>query len=286
MRLVFASHGYVSGQDVNFKVYNSAQSLIFDGLASEFGTTGNYYIDISLEPTELYLIIAEEENGAWKASRYVIGGVDLKDYPGSTGPMGPMGPQGNTGPGVPTGGTAGQVLSKINGTDYNTEWVTISPKRKFNAEIFYANTLSNGSWFRRAPGDNISGSYSGYPSAYPFVLPFACTITKVFLNISGAGFDWRSSAGDIFADLGVFTLAYNGSTQIYSAGLTITGSFINGSFAGQSIKRVITSFETRYGSNSFSENDLIGFMLKKESSRTGQCNNLVGSYLSIEFTEV
>ncbi|WP_261365333.1 collagen-like protein [Anatilimnocola floriformis] len=66
---------------------------------------------------------------------------------GETGPQGATGPQGNagatgaTGPqgatgatgsagangqGVPTGGTTGQVLSKINGTDYNTQWVTPS----------------------------------------------------------------------------------------------------------------------------------------------------------------
>lgn len=37
-----------------------------------------------------------------------------------------VGIQGIQGVGVPTGGTTGQVLSKINSTDYNTEWVTPS----------------------------------------------------------------------------------------------------------------------------------------------------------------
>jgi hypothetical protein len=32
--------------------------------------------------------------------------------------------QGTAGQGVPAGGTAGQVLSKIDGTDFNTQWVT------------------------------------------------------------------------------------------------------------------------------------------------------------------
>lgn len=44
---------------------------------------------------------------------------------GDTGPQGPQGIQGvkgDTGEGVPIGGTAGQVLSKINATDYNTQW--------------------------------------------------------------------------------------------------------------------------------------------------------------------
>lgn len=50
---------------------------------------------------------------------------------GAEGPQGPQGPIGETGPkgdpgapghGVPAGGTAGQVLTKVDGTDYNTEW--------------------------------------------------------------------------------------------------------------------------------------------------------------------
>jgi hypothetical protein len=57
---------------------------------------------------------------------------------GATGPAGPTGPigptgatgatgsAGATGQGVPTGGTAAQVLSKIDGTNYNTQWVTLA----------------------------------------------------------------------------------------------------------------------------------------------------------------
>lgn len=51
---------------------------------------------------------------------------------GATGAQGPEGPQGiqgiqgevgATGPGVATGGTAGQILAKIDATDFNTEWI-------------------------------------------------------------------------------------------------------------------------------------------------------------------
>ena len=51
--------------------------------------------------------------------------------PGEQGPQGPQGPagdpgeqgpQGPAGQGVPAGGTAGQVLAKKSGTDYDTEW--------------------------------------------------------------------------------------------------------------------------------------------------------------------
>lgn len=42
---------------------------------------------------------------------------------GDVGPEGPQGPAGAEGQGVPMGGTAGQVLAKIDGTDFNTQWV-------------------------------------------------------------------------------------------------------------------------------------------------------------------
>ena len=42
--------------------------------------------------------------------------------PGPTGATGPTGAAGVDGEGVPIGGTLGQVLSKIDGIDYNTEW--------------------------------------------------------------------------------------------------------------------------------------------------------------------
>ncbi len=54
---------------------------------------------------------------------------------GETGPQGDIGPQGDQGPqgeqgvegpagvGVPAGGTTGQVLAKVDGDDYHTEWV-------------------------------------------------------------------------------------------------------------------------------------------------------------------
>lgn len=80
MRIVFAAKNYISGQNVNFKIYDENQNIIFDELGTEWGTTGNYYIDVSLDPTKLYLIVAEENSGSWKASRYIIGGVDIGDY--------------------------------------------------------------------------------------------------------------------------------------------------------------------------------------------------------------
>ena len=45
---------------------------------------------------------------------------------GTSGSNGAQGTAGTNGQGVPTGGTAGQVLIKIDSTDYNTQWITRS----------------------------------------------------------------------------------------------------------------------------------------------------------------
>ena len=45
---------------------------------------------------------------------------------GTAGAKGDPGAQGPAGEGVPTGGTAGQVLTKVDGTNYNTQWKTLT----------------------------------------------------------------------------------------------------------------------------------------------------------------
>jgi hypothetical protein len=45
---------------------------------------------------------------------------------GAQGPQGPAGAAGTNGVGVPAGGTTGQVLAKVNNTDYNAQWETPS----------------------------------------------------------------------------------------------------------------------------------------------------------------
>jgi len=60
---------------------------------------------------------------------------------GPAGPVGPVGPQGQigftgpAGPGVPTGGAAGEVLAKIDGTDYNTYWTNTLPIAGYTSVI-------------------------------------------------------------------------------------------------------------------------------------------------------
>jgi hypothetical protein len=51
------------------------------------------------------------------------GAVGATGATGPTGPTGADGAQGDPGIGIPTGGTGGQILAKIDDTNYNTEWI-------------------------------------------------------------------------------------------------------------------------------------------------------------------
>jgi len=59
-------------------------------------------------------------NGQWET--VLVGAPGPPGPKGDTGSAGANGSQGPAGVGVPVGGAAGQVLSKINATDYNTQW--------------------------------------------------------------------------------------------------------------------------------------------------------------------
>jgi hypothetical protein len=50
---------------------------------------------------------------------------------GATGATGPQGEQGEPGEGVASGGTEGQILVKVDGTDYNTTWADNSAESTF-----------------------------------------------------------------------------------------------------------------------------------------------------------
>ena len=64
-------------------------------------------------------------------------------YARPTGPAGADGETGPTGQGVPTGGTSGQVLAKVSGTDYDTEWITISGGGSTGTQLYTGDGVPN-----------------------------------------------------------------------------------------------------------------------------------------------
>lgn len=85
------------------------------------GTDGDFYIN-----TNTFTFFGPKAGGVWPAGVSMVG-ADGATGPagpkGDTGDNGPAGDAGSAGPGVATGGTAGQVLSKQSGADFDTEWI-------------------------------------------------------------------------------------------------------------------------------------------------------------------
>jgi hypothetical protein len=89
---------------------------------------------------------------------------------GEDGPMGPAGSDGTNGTngtngqGVVAGGTAGQVLAKIDATDYNTQWVNQSGGGDSSVPPAYVPFVSGG--FYKSPGANGNGFVANQNSTY------------------------------------------------------------------------------------------------------------------------
>lgn len=95
----------------------------------------------SITPEDGEVIYDEDLGTLFYGDGSTVGGVQYAGPPGDTGDTGDTGApgadgtngtngtngtDGTDGVGVPAGGTAGQVLEKIDGTDYNTQWATAS----------------------------------------------------------------------------------------------------------------------------------------------------------------
>ncbi|HEY4194252.1 MAG TPA: hypothetical protein VGM63_01865 [Mucilaginibacter sp.] len=94
------------------------------------GIDGDFYIN-----TSTFTFFGPKASGVWPAGTSLLGQDGATGPTGADGATGPTGPEGDTGDkgdtgdtgpagqGVPTGGTTGQVLAKVDGTDYNDHWI-------------------------------------------------------------------------------------------------------------------------------------------------------------------
>jgi hypothetical protein len=73
--------------------------------------------------------------------------------PGQQGQVGVAGPQGPAGPGVATGGTTGQVLTKNSATNYDTIWSTPAP-----GGVTSVNTLTGALTIAQGTGINVASA--------------------------------------------------------------------------------------------------------------------------------
>ena len=93
------------------------------------GTLGDYWIASDTGNGYMYDGLSWVNVGAVKGDKGDKGDTGLQGIQGATGTQGIQGIQGvkgDTGVGVPTGGTTGQVLSKVDATNYNTTWIDVA----------------------------------------------------------------------------------------------------------------------------------------------------------------
>jgi hypothetical protein len=109
---------------------------------------------------------------------YVDGGA-LK-YRGTSGSAGTIvNADGTTVQGTPAGGTTGQVLSKIDGTDYNTQWST--PKTWLLPAQYYTGQYYGGS---NNPTTGATAANTAY--IVPYIPSMDVTFTKVAIQVNTA----------------------------------------------------------------------------------------------------
>ena len=115
---------------------------------------------------------------------------------GATGAQGATGATGANGQGVPAGGTAGQLLSKIDGTNYNTQWTTSIAQ----SQVTGLTTSLSGK------ADNVNSQING-------------TYGNVSLNVNGNNdFDAPEPIFQVQLDgTKVHAVEYNGITNMYEA---------------------------------------------------------------------
>ena len=92
---------------------------------SDWTTSTSYQnLDVVRYNGDLYICLEEHTSGTFatdlSSSKWEL---FVENSVGPEGPQDDSGADGPAGQGVPTGGTTGQVLAKIDGTNYNTEWV-------------------------------------------------------------------------------------------------------------------------------------------------------------------
>lgn len=147
---------------------DTSQDLYQAWLTQILAAAENSIVDASIVNGHLIL---EQADGDTIDAGQVVGSAGPTGPAGSTGPTGPagatgaVGDTGPAGPGVASGGAAGQILSKVDGTDYNTSWIdNFTPQVKHLVKAGEALTKGTPVYVSSADGTNMIVSKSSNAS--------------------------------------------------------------------------------------------------------------------------
>jgi len=174
---------YTNGSSTTFNVYNGSNGATGRGVTSIARTSGNgsagstdtYTITYSNSTTSTFTVVNGANGTNGTAATIAVGTVtglaagatptvtNAGDSSAARFNFGiPAGATGSPGQGVPTGGSPGQILSKIDSTNYNTQWVDYSSPSNLIKSL---NLMSNSS---RLLGTgtitDISNSTTSFPT--------------------------------------------------------------------------------------------------------------------------
>ena len=118
--------GYTGSQGVTGATgllgYTGSQGT--QGTQGNIGYTGSQGVTGATGPIGYTGSAGTNGTDGYTGSQGATGLIGYTGSTGSAGATGPIGYTGSTGQGVTTGGSTGQVLTKIDSTDYNTTWAT------------------------------------------------------------------------------------------------------------------------------------------------------------------
>jgi hypothetical protein len=122
-----------------------------------------------------------------KGDQGIQGIQGIQGVKGDTGNTGATGDTGATGAGVVVGGTAGQALTKIDSTDYNTQWTTLLPSQTL--------AITSGFYIQGPVTLNhsaVSVTTAGRTYYTPIFIPTSTTFDRISC-VTGSTFSGTSS---------------------------------------------------------------------------------------------
>lgn len=149
------------------------------------------------------------------------------------------------------------------------------------------NRMSSNNWFDSFPSSNSSGSYSGFnSSAMPYLVSSDSYIKEAQIIFRRARYNDLNSSGNIFLELGFYTLDYNSSSDHCILGVELEGDFSGDDTNYGDFRFTISNFTELVGSNYFSKGDLVGVQLRNDIGGDGKVLSLYDPYIQLTFEEI